>query len=264
MIIVENRMTEVSQPFFTIITVVRNGSTTLQRCINSIKSQKFKDFEYLIIDGASSDETLEIIRENADVISFAVSEEDQGLYFAMNKGLKLARGKYIGILNADDVYFPNTLDLVKEAIRKDSNSDIIYGAMSYFSHPTQVYLIHSDELANRMIFHPTCFVSSETYKRIGGFDTKYHVAADYEFIMRCFKAGESFLGMKHPLALFNEGGTSAKLKFRSIMETSEIQARFNHESIYRKYLKLAAMFFTTYLRAPLVKAGGWLNTIMRR
>ena len=264
MIIVENRKTEDSQIFFTIITVVRNGSTTLQRCINSIKSQKFQDFEYIIIDGASSDGTLEIIRENADVISFAMSEEDQGLYFAMNKGLKLARGKYVGILNADDAYFPNTLDLVQEALRKDSNSDVIHGAMSYFSQPDQIYFIHSDELPNRMIFHPTCFVSSETYKRIGEFDTKYQVAADYEFIMRCFKAGENFLGLNHVLAIFSDGGTSARLRFRSIMETSDIQARFNHESIYRRYLKLARMLLATYLRALLGKARGWFCAIMRR
>ena len=259
----ENRKTEISRPFFTIITVVRNGSTTLQRCINSIRSQNFRDFEYLIIDGASSDGTLEIIRENADVISFAVSEEDQGLYFAMNKGLNLARGKYIGILNADDVYFPNTLDLVQEAFCKNTNSDIVYGAMRYFSHPGQLYFIHSDELPNRMIFHPTCFVSSESYKRIGEFDTNYQVAADYEFMMRCFKAGENFLGIKDGLAIFSDGGTSAKLKFRSIMETSEIQSRYNHESTYRKYLKLARVFLAVYLRAPLGKAGGRLNTIVR-
>jgi glycosyltransferase involved in cell wall biosynthesis len=261
---VENRKTEVSQPFFTIITVVRNGSTTLQRCINSIKDQKFQDFEYIVIDGASTDGTLEIIKENSDFISFAVSEKDQGLYFAMNKGLKMARGKYVGILNADDAYFPNTLDLVQEAFRKYSNGDVIYGAMSYFSQPDQIYFIHSDELPDRMIFHPTCFVSKETYKRIGEFDTKYQVAADYEFIMRCFKAGENFLGLNHVLAIFSDGGTSARLRFRSILETSEIQARFNHESVYRRYLKLARMLFATYLRALPSKARGWLNTIMRR
>ena len=206
----------------------------------------------------------QLIRDNSDVVSFAVSEEDQGLYFAMNKGLKLASGKYIGILNADDIYFPNTLDLVQDAIRKDSNSDVIYGAMSYFSQLDRVHFIHSDELPNRMIFHPTCFVSSETYKRIGEFDTKYQVAADYEFIMRCFKAGENFLGLNHVLAIFSEGGTSARLRFRSIIETSEIQARYNDESMYRRCLKLVRMLVATYLRALLGKSRGWLITIMRR
>ncbi len=264
MIILENRKPETAPPFFTIITVVRNGSTTLQKCINSIKAQTFQDFEYLIIDGASSDGTIELIRDNSNVVSFAASEEDQGLYFAMNKGLKLARGKYIGILNADDIYVHNTLDLVQEAFRKDSNIDVIYGAMSYFSQLNRVHFIHSDELPNRMIFHPTCFVSSETYKRIGEFDTKYQIAADYEFIMRCFKAGENFLGLNHVLAIFSEGGTSARLRFRSIIETSEIQARYNDESMYRRCLKLVRMLVATYLRALLGKSRGWLITIMRR
>lgn len=264
MVIVENRKSQSAPPLFTIVTVVRNGSTTLQKCINSIKAQTFQDFEYLIIDGASSDGTIDLIRDNSDVVSFAMSEEDQGLYFAMNKGLKQARGKYVGILNADDIYFPNTLDLVQEAFRKDSNSDVIYGAMSYFNQPDRAHFIHSDELPNRMIFHPTCFVSIETYKRIGDFDTKYQVAADYEFIMRCFKAGENFLGLKHALAIFSDGGASARLRLRSILETSEIQARYNSESKFHRYKKLLRMLVATYLRALLGKARGWLNAIMRR
>ena len=264
MIIVENRKSQNAPPFFTIITVVRNGSDTLQKCINSIKAQTFQDFEYLIIDGASSDGTIELISDNSDVVSFATSEEDQGLYFAMNKGLKQARGKYVGILNADDIYFPNTLDLVQEAFRKDSNSHVVYGAMSYFNQPDRVHFIHINELRNRMIFHPTCFVSSETYKRIGEFDTKYQVAADYEFIMRCFKAGENFLGLNHALAIFSDGGTSARLRLRSILETSEIQAKYNFESKFQRYTKLLRMLVATYLRALLGKFRGWLNAIMRR
>ena len=241
-------------PFFTIITVVRNGSETLQRCINSIKSQSFKEFEYLIIDGASSDGTLEIIRENAAVISFAISEEDQGLYFAMNKGLELARGKYVGILNADDIYLPNTLELVRDVILKDSNSDVIYGAMSYFSQPHKTHFIHSEELSKRMIFHPTCFVSNEAYKKHGNFNTKYRVAADYEFIMRCYKANAKFVGINSALASFSDGGTSARLRLRSILETSEIQAKYNSESKFRRFTKLFRMLIATYLRAALGKA----------
>lgn len=254
MIVVENRKVGEIPPFFTIITVVRNGSETLQRCINSIKSQSFKDFEYLIIDGASSDRTLEIVRENADVISFAVSEEDQGLYFAMNKGLELARGKYVGILNADDIYFPNTLGLVRDVILKDSNSDVIYGAMSYFSQPHKTHFIHSEELPKRMIFHPTCFVSNEAYKKHGNFNTKYRVAADYEFIMRCYKANAKFVGINSVLASFSDGGTSARLRLRSILETSEIQAKYNSESKIRRYTKLFRMLVATYLRAALGRA----------
>ena len=185
MIIVENRNLGDKLPFFTIITVVRNGAHTLERCINSLRSQTFRDFEYLIIDGASSDKTHEIIEQNSDIIYLAISEEDEGLYFAMNKGLKLARGSYIGILNADDIYSPNTLELVRNAIKKNLNSNIIYGAMNYFNQSNQVHFIHSNELSKQMIFHPTCFISSDTYKKLGYFNTRYRVAADYEFILRC-------------------------------------------------------------------------------
>ena len=172
----------------------------------------------------------------------------------MNKGLELARGKYVGILNADDIYFPNTLELVRDVILKDSNSDVIYGAMSYFSQPHKTHFIHSEELSKRMIFHPTCFVSNEAYKKLGNFNTKYRVAADYEFIMRCYKDNAKFVGINSVLASFSDGGTSARLRLRSILETSEIQAKYNSESKFRRYTKLFRMLIATYLRAALGKA----------
>ena len=82
--------------------------------------------------------------------------------------------------------------------------------------------------------------------------------------MRCFKVGENFLGLKHALAVFSDGGTSARLRLRSILETSEIQARYNSESKFHRYKKLLRMLVATYLRALLGKARGWLNAIMRR
>ena len=144
MIIVGNSNLGNKPPLFTIITVVRNGEQTLERCIKSVKHQTFQDFEYLIIDGASSDKTHKIIKQNSDIVDYSISEKDEGLYFAMNKGLKLARGSYVGILNADDIYSSNTLELVQNAIKKNPNCDVIYGAMSYFDKPNQNYFIHSD------------------------------------------------------------------------------------------------------------------------
>ncbi|MCX6016405.1 MAG: hypothetical protein NT020_12600, partial [Chloroflexales bacterium] len=135
-----------------------------------------------------------------------------------------------------------------------SNSDVIYGAMSYFSQPHKTHFIHSKELSKRMIFHPTCFVSNEAYKKHGNFNTKYRVAADYEFIMRCYKANAKFVGINSVLASFSDGGTSARLRLRSILETSEIQAKYNSESKFRRYTKLFRMLIATYIGAALGKA----------
>ena len=249
MIIVGNSNLGNKPPLFTIITVVRNGEQTLERCIKSVKHQTFQDFEYLIIDGASSDKTHKIIKQNSDIVDYSISEKDEGLYFAMNKGLKLARGSYVGILNADDIYSSNTLELVQNAIKKNPNCDVIYGAMSYFDKPNQIYFIHSDELSKRMIFHPTCFISIDAYKKLGYFNTKYQVAADYDFILRCRDAQKNFLGLQNVLATFSGDGISAKLRFRAIVETSKIQAKYNFEPRYLQFSKLMRILIVTYFRA---------------
>lgn len=253
MSITGNNNSRNKSPFFTIITVVKNGDQTLERCIKSIKYQTFQDFEYLIIDGNSSDETHKIIKQYSDIVDYAISEKDEGLYFAMNKGLELARGRYVGILNADDVYSLNTLELVKNAITKNSNCDVIYGAMSFFDKPNQIHFIHSDELSKRMIFHPTCFVSSNTYKELGNFNTKYQVAADYDFILRCRNAQKIFYGLEDVLVTFNRGGISAKLRFRSIFETTEIQAIHNLEPKYLQISKFVRVLIITYFRVFIKK-----------
>ena len=253
MIIVENRKLGNKPPLFTIITVVRNGEQTLERCIKSLRNQTFQDFEYLIIDGGSSDQTHKIIKQNLDIIDHSISEKDEGLYFAMNKGLKLARGSYVGILNSDDIYSSNTLELVQNAIKKNPDCDVIYGAMSYFDKPNQIHFIHSEELSKRMIYHPTCFVSIDAYKKLGYFNTNYRIAADYDFILRCRNAQKNFLGLENVLATFSRGGISSKLRLRSIFETSEIQAKYNFEPRYLQFSKLMRILVATYYRAILNK-----------
>lgn len=262
--IVETERLRNNPPFFTIITVVRNGALTLQRCIDSIKNQIFQDFEYIVIDGASSDKTFEIIEQNLHIIDTFISEADEGLYFAMNKGLNLARGRYIGILNADDMYLPNTLELVQNAFKEKTDSSIFYGAMSYFDHPSQIHFIHSNELSRHMIFHPTVFVSSDTYRRVGYFNTNFKVAADYEFAMRCRKANESFHGLENVLAVFSTSGTSAKLRFRSILETSEIQFRYNNQSRCLQFSKLVRTIVVTYLKESIKIINFWIKLIIKK
>ena len=104
---------EKKQPLLTIITVVLNQEKYLEETIKSVINQKFKNFEYIIIDGDSKDNSLKIIKKYSRQIDYWVSQKDKGLYFAFNKGMKLARGKYVGIINSDDVF---TKSLSKENI----------------------------------------------------------------------------------------------------------------------------------------------------
>ena len=244
---------ENNNPFFTVITVVRNGDKTLQQCIDSIKSQSFRNFEYLVIDGGSSDSTIKIINSNSEIIDYCISERDDGIYSAMNKGLQISRGKFIGILNSDDFYQPDTLKKVREIILKDPDTSIIYGAMRYLSNLRFEHFIHFQELDKKMIFHPTCFVSREVYRRVGNFNTRYRIAADYEFMMRCRKLNEKFTGISEVLANFSEGGASSRHKLLSIFETAIIQLKYSNTSIYKIIANTFYVLVAVYLKPILLK-----------
>jgi len=263
MVLIDNRGDVGNTPFFSIITVVKNASATLQRCIDSIKHQTFQNFEYIVIDGESVDGTVELLKLNNTFINYCITQSDEGLYFAMNKGIKLARGRFVGILNADDSYDLNTLERVHEAIVRNSGVDIIYGGMTYLEKPGVEYFIHHDELPNRMIFHPTCLVDRTTFIANGFFDTKYRVAADYDFMLKCKVSGSKFIGLNHTLANFSSGGTSQKMRFRSLIETSRIQAIYNRESLLKKSTKLIRKLIITYLRIILSKAVSLIQNSVR-
>lgn len=248
MVLIDNRSVEDTTPFFSIITVVKNASSSIQRCIDSIKFQTFQDFEYIVIDGSSVDGTVDKLKLNNSIIDYCISQPDEGLYFAMNKGIKLTRGRYIGILNADDSYDLRTLERVHQAIEKFSETQIIYGGMTYFEEPNKNYFINHNDLPNRMIFHPTCFVERNTYFANGLLNTRYRVAADYDFMLKCKVGGIVFLGINQKLANFSTGGTSEKMKFRSILETSRIQAVYNRESLFKMITKIIWILIVTYLR----------------
>jgi glycosyltransferase involved in cell wall biosynthesis len=102
-----------------IITVTKNSEKFLQKTIDSLSQQTYQNFEHIVIDGASTDLTLDIIKKNSNKITKWISEPDQGLYYAMNKGLSLCTGEIIGILNSDDVYFQDTLSIVNEYFSKN-------------------------------------------------------------------------------------------------------------------------------------------------
>ena len=125
MIIINKRK---KNKLISIITVTKNSSKTLGRCLKSLKKQKCKDFEHLIIDGKSTDKTIKIIKENSKHISFALSETDQNMWDAINKGIKHSKGKIIGILNSDDILYPNGLEIVKNYFYQ-KKIDFLFGSV---------------------------------------------------------------------------------------------------------------------------------------
>jgi len=118
-----------SKPLLSIITVVLNQEKHLENTIKSVLSQNLKNYEHIIIDGGSTDNTLKIIQKYSNKISYWTSQKDKGLYYAFNKGMKLSRGKYIGIINSDDIYTKNAFDIISKYIIKYPKIDFFFGSV---------------------------------------------------------------------------------------------------------------------------------------
>lgn len=180
----------------TIITATYNSEGTIRHTIESVLMQTHKDIEYIIVDGASSDGTLNIIKEYAAAFGEKlklISERDKGLYDAMNKGLNMSTGDIIGILNSDDFYTTTTiLERVNEELQ-NPDIDAVYGDVHYV-HGTDLHKCtryYSSKLFNRGIMrmgfmpaHPSFYCRKACYEKAGGFDLTYKVAADFELLLR--------------------------------------------------------------------------------
>lgn len=176
-----------------IITVTYNSASTLEHTIHSVLLQDHPNVEYIIADGASTDDTLNIIRKYRHKIDHFVSEKDNGLYYALNKGIALATGDIIGILHADDFYIDDhVLSKIDETFRK-TNADAVYADLFYVDKDNTDKIIrkwksgaysHGKFLWGWMPPHPTFFVKKEVYRKFGDFNTRLRSAADYELMLR--------------------------------------------------------------------------------
>lgn len=194
-----------------IITVVYNNVQTIEQTIQSVLNQTYPNIEYIILDGGSTDGTVEVIRRYLDRIAIFISEKDEGLYDAMNKGIGLASGEIVGILNSDDTYDASAVSCVVENFR-NQRVDVLYGnvLMMDGTIATKMYDCSDiEELWYRMaIPHPATFVKKEIYVKYGTFDTQYQIAADYDLMLRFYSKGVRFWHIDNVLTYFRLGGVS--------------------------------------------------------
>lgn len=182
------------RPFFSIITVSFNNGKTIRQTIESVLNQSFTDFEYWIIDGGSSDESLEIIRSYGNRVQW-ISEPDSGIYDAMNKGILHAKGKFIAFLNADDFYAAtDVLGQVHETLNRNENAWAAYGDLAYVNEQDTDKIVRywkSGDYSPRSFLwgwmppHPTFFLRKDAFEKFGLFrNESMKSAADYELILR--------------------------------------------------------------------------------
>jgi len=218
-----------------IITVVYNNKETIKDAIESVLSQTYHDIEYIIVDGASTDGTIEIIESYGNQIDGFISEPDKGLYDAMNKGIKLASGDIVGILNSDDFYIDNRVIEEVVQIFQEKKIDSLFADL-VFVHPTNLnkvvrYYDSSKFKLNRFAYgwmpaHPTFFVKREAYVKYGLFKTDYKIAADYELLVRLlYKYNLKYFYLQKVLIKMRTGGISTNgLKSNWILNQEIIRA----------------------------------------
>jgi len=198
-----------STPLFSIITVTYNASSTLDQTLNSLLSQQCNCYEYIIIDGASTDGTLEIIKKHEQYIDHWISEPDDGIYDAMNKGIKLAHGEFIAFINADDWYEPSALNLMADAILKHRNIDFFYANINnIFSNGTKSLWKSKPNKHGLGIPHPSIFIRSTILKQ-HYFNTNYKIAADTDLTLTLFKQKITTYYLDATIANYRQGGASA-------------------------------------------------------
>lgn len=216
-----------------IITVVRNAKKTIEQTINSVLNQTYKNIEYIIIDGLSTDGTQEIIKQYENQLAYYVSEADQGLYDAMNKGIQHARGDIIGIINSDDWYECDAIKKIVNVFEK-YDTELVHGNVNMIRAENEKWVSKPapvEQLWQRMvIMHPTVFIKKKIYDQFGVFDTHYKIAADYELMLRLYSKKVKFYYIDEIIANFRWGGISVKLYRETEKEALQVAKKYFRQS----------------------------------
>ena len=241
-----------------LITVTRNAGNTLNNCLASVIAQNYPNVEHIIIDGGSTDSTLQIIAQYKKHISISVSEPDNGIYDAMNKGIALATGQVIGMLNADDVFANNeVLHHVADAFTQH-NADVVYGDLDYVNENNKVirkwrsgaYSVNSFNWG-WMPPHPTFYCRASLFKKYGNYSIANGTAADYDLILRfMFVNRVNTFYINKVMVKMKTGGAS----------NQSIKSRFKAFYYDLKAMRVNAIFLPalTIILKPLRKFGQYL------
>jgi len=236
-----------------VVTVVYNNAATIKDCINSVLAQDYPDVEYIIIDGGSTDGTVEIVKGYGDKIDKFISEKDKGLYDAMNKGIKIATGDVVGTLNSDDFFYDShVLTNIANAFT-DEDTDAVIGDIVFIKDDAEQKVLRKYSSAKwlprrfawgYMPAHPSFFAKKSLFDGLGYYKTDYRIASDYELLIRFLFVNR--INWKYlPLTTtkMRLGGASTQGIKSILILNKEIARACNENGIYTNYLMIYSKYF---------------------
>ena len=200
------------QPKFSIITITYNAASVVKPTLESVIAQTYTNYEYIFVDGGSKDDTVAIAKASGIKFAHIVSERDNGIYDAMNKGIRMAQGEIIGLVNSDDFYEENAFSHMYEEVKNHPGADVYYGLVRVLAledKEIKLYRLHHKMLYSYPLAHAATFITKTAYEKFGLYDTCYRISADYDLLLRILLRGGQYQPVDCILANFRMGGVSS-------------------------------------------------------
>lgn len=251
---------------FSIITICFNSERTIERTIKSVLAQTCKDYEYIIVDGASKDGTLDIVKRHEPLFEGRMkwkSEPDKGIYNAMNKGIERATGDLIGIVNSDDWLEPDALENVEASFEANNfNLNSLYCGGIYFHYTdgsvkkagVSIPALHRDAKLYIVsgVRHPGLFVPKNVYNEVGVFKDEMRLSADLEFMLRCYYQNKTFIDINAIVSNMSEGGIST-ISSKKARAISKADRKILLSSFGKKGFSYYWLYYSWYMRGLLAR-----------
>lgn len=245
-----------NSPIISVMTISLNSRGSIENTIKSILNQPLHDSEFLVIDGGSTDGTVNVIKEYEDSIDYWLSEPDRGVSHAFNKGIKLASGKYVIVVNADDMLEAGVLSQLCELCRH-SDEDVICGAVRFCENGREIMVSYPDInrlLIETSVHHAGVLIRKNSFEEYGLYDESFKYAMDYELLLRFKLSNAKFIAANIIVAERTLGGLSYSNRHGALLETMRARGK------YFSYTNAIAVFAYVYLKdmmGRLLKKGPW-------
>ena len=245
-------------PLLSIITVCKNPGFSIVKTVESVLSQSFKDYEYIVIDSCSSDGTVDYLKNllSKQKINKLIIEKDKGIYQAINKGIRIAEGTYIGLIHAGDTYSQNVFKLLLPYF--NIREDIIYGSAKQINQHNSSLIILSKNSFKKLkkensIVHTSSFVKKKLFKQLGLYEEKFVIAGDFDFFKKALEQKIKFTFVPFVISNIKFGGISTKMSYIFTSAKECTQIIFGADSYLKKFKYFFIYVFKSFIHLIKVK-----------